>query len=145
MDPVRNLLHTASKGSSSIGFSEGQAFLLVFSVASRDSFRRIEGFYNSLMKIKKNPTFLLIGNKCDVNGDCREVREEEGHHLAEFLGCQYLETSAKLGMNVMEIFEQLVRRLRENVGRNLGRNLPLAPVMAVSRIRKYDFRQCVIV
>jgi len=92
--------------------SEGQAFALVYSVASRTTFERVESFRQMLMHVKQyRPFFLLVANKIDKFYE-REVSEEEGQKLAEKLGCRYIETSAKTGISVQKVFFDLVRMLR---------------------------------
>ena len=93
-------------------FREGQAFALVYSVASRSTFDRVESFRQMLMNSKHyRPFFLLVANKIDKFYE-REVSAEEGQELAEKLGCQYIETSAKTGISVQKVFFDLVRMLR---------------------------------
>ena len=50
---------------------------------------------------------LLIGNKIDLNGQ-REVSEEEGKIKAKELGVIYYEVSAKTGVNLEELFSNIV-------------------------------------
>ena len=50
---------------------------------------------------------ILVGNMNDMEKD-REVASERGKQLAEKLGIQFLETSAKHNINVERVFERLV-------------------------------------
>ena len=50
---------------------------------------------------------LLIGNKIDLSGQ-REVSEEEGKIKAKELGVIYYEVSAKTGVNLEELFSNIV-------------------------------------
>ena len=54
---------------------------------------------------------VLVGNKTDLPN--REVNFNEGNHLAARLGCPFIETSAKTGMNVEEVFAQIIREIRK--------------------------------
>ncbi|GJJ09592.1 hypothetical protein Clacol_003815 [Clathrus columnatus] len=93
---------------------EGQGFLLVYSIASRATFERLEVFRQSMLRVKRTrPIFMLVGNKCDRTQD-REVTREEGMELARVFGCDFLETSAKTAINVERLFASLVRKLRES-------------------------------
>lgn len=56
---------------------------------------------------------MLVGNKCDKSYE-REVTREEGVDLARSFECEFLETSAKTGVNVERLFTVLVRKLRES-------------------------------
>lgn len=91
---------------------EGQGFILVYSIASRATFERLEVFRQAMMKVKRQkPVFMLVGNKCDKQYE-REVSREEGMQLARTFGCDFLETSAKTAQNVERLFMSLVRLLR---------------------------------
>ncbi|KAJ7777073.1 ras protein [Mycena metata] len=90
---------------------EGQGFALVYSIASRSTFDRLEVFYQSMQRLKGNPVFMLVGNKCDKTSE-REVSKDEGAALARQFGCEFIETSAKTAQNVERAFTNLVRELR---------------------------------
>jgi len=92
---------------------EGQGFILVYSIASRSTFDRLEIFRQSMRKVKRgDPTFFLVGNKADKVNE-REISQSEGEALARQFGCKFLETSAKTAMNVERLFTDLVRQLRD--------------------------------
>ncbi|KAH7104186.1 ras protein [Auriculariales sp. MPI-PUGE-AT-0066] len=91
---------------------EGQGFILVYSIAARSSFDRLETFRQNMVRIKRGkPIFMLVGNKAD-KGYEREVSKEDGMQLARSFGCEFLETSAKTAQNVDKLFQDLVRQLR---------------------------------
>ena len=88
---------------------EGQGFILVYSIASRATFDRLDVFRQAMLKVKRQkPVFMLVGNKCDKQYE-REVSREEGAALARQFGCEFLETSAKTAHNVERLFTNLVR------------------------------------
>ncbi|KAH7924012.1 ras protein [Leucogyrophana mollusca] len=92
---------------------EGQGFILVYSIASRSTFERLEVFRQSMLKVKRQkPIFMLVGNKCDKTYE-REVSREEGLALARTFGCEFMETSARTAYNVELLFINLVRALRQ--------------------------------
>lgn len=87
-------------------------FLLVYSVTSRPSFEAVGGFVRHMRDVKgPGAVCTLVGNKCDLTGD-RQVTDREGQDLARALGCDFIETSAKMAVNVEQIFVQLILRLR---------------------------------
>jgi len=93
---------------------EGQGFILVYSIASRATFERLEVFRQAMLKVKRHrPVFVLVGNKCDKQYE-REVSREEGAAMARDFGCRFLETSAKTAQNVEKLFTDLVRLLRSS-------------------------------
>ncbi|KAF8155228.1 ras protein [Mycena galopus ATCC 62051] len=93
---------------------EGQGFILVYSIASRSSFDRLESLLESVKRVKgDDPILILVGNKCDQPEDRREVSKEEGASLARQFGCEFIETSAKTKQNVERMVMSLVRALRQ--------------------------------
>ena len=50
---------------------------------------------------------ILVGNKCDMEDD-RVITTERGRQLADQLGLEFFETSAKENINVKAVFERLV-------------------------------------
>ena len=119
---VLDLLDTA--GQEEFSSMRGQymracdAFLLVYSVTSRRSFESVDEFREQIIRSKGDDDeeagipIVLIGNKCDLNGD-REVRREEGEEKGRLFGYPFLEVSAKKGQNVEESFVELVRQMRK--------------------------------
>ncbi|GAN00794.1 RAS protein [Mucor ambiguus] len=91
----------------------GEGFLLVYSITSRLSFEEITTFYQQICRVKDRDYFpmVLVGNKCDLEGD-RQVSSQEGRDLAKNFGCQFIETSAKQRINVDEAFFEVVRDIR---------------------------------
>ncbi|KAH9953015.1 ras protein [Lactifluus volemus] len=94
---------------------EGEGFILVYSITERESFDSIGGFHEQLLRVKEmnSVPIILVGNKCDLEYE-RRVGEQEGHHIAQQLGCRFVETSAKLGTNVSETFMGLVDQIRNH-------------------------------
>jgi len=104
---------------------EGQGFILVYSIASRATFDRLDTFRQLMLRVKRTqPTCVLVGNKCDKSYE-REVSREEGINLARQYGCEFLETSAKTAQNVERLFVNLVRALRQT---KQGDPSPVGPV-----------------
>lgn len=56
---------------------------------------------------------VLVGNKIDLTSE-RVVRTEEGKKLATEWKCKFVETSAKTGVNVPLVMEELVRELEKS-------------------------------
>src|SRR5256714_4426465 len=114
---------------------DGEGFVLVYSITSRNSFNRIHRFYSQIQRVKESsnagsptgPSYLtsqmpsnsyagpvpvmLVGNKSDKQYE-REVSSAEGLALAKELGCEFLEASAKNCINVERAFYDVVRLLR---------------------------------
>lgn len=93
---------------------KGDGFLLVFSVADRQSFDNVRHFHTQILRVKDRDTYpmLVVGNKVDLVG-ARAVSAEQGRALARALHAPYLETSAKEPpLNVDAAFHELVRIIR---------------------------------
>jgi len=92
----------------------GEGFLLVFSVTDRLSFNEMNNFYRQILRVKDCDEFpmILVGNKCDIETPPRCVTKTEATHLARELGIPYIETSARLKINVEQAFYDLVRSIR---------------------------------
>ncbi|KAK9766296.1 RAS2 protein [Basidiobolus ranarum] len=92
---------------------DGEGFLLVYSIASRSTFERIERFRDQIIRVKdtEQVAMMLVGNKCDKTNE-REVSKEEGLGLARRLGCEFIESSAKTAVNVEKAFYSVVRMIR---------------------------------
>lgn len=115
---------------------DGEGFVLVYSITSRSSFTRIQKFYHQIQRVKDSgnagsptgPSYLnpqlampvptgpvpvmLVGNKSDKVTE-RAVSSQEGQALADDLGCEFLEASAKNCINVEKAFYDVVRALRQ--------------------------------
>jgi len=91
----------------------GEGFLLVYSITSRQSFDEIQTFEQQILRVKDKDYFpiILVGNKCDLEGD-RQVSREEGQEMARRFNCKFIETSAKSRVNVDNAFYELVREIR---------------------------------
>ncbi|KAJ7669115.1 small GTPase superfamily, partial [Mycena olivaceomarginata] len=92
---------------------EGEGFILMYSMASRSTFDRLEVFHQAVRRAKKiHPILMLVGNKANM-ADEREVSKEEGAALARQLGCEFVETSAKTAQNVEQVFTSLFNKKRD--------------------------------
>ena len=65
-----------------------------------------------------NAQVILVGNKCDME-DERVVSFERGKQLADQLGLEFFETSAKENINVKSVFERLVDIICDKMSESL--------------------------
>ncbi|KAJ5070004.1 ras gtpase [Anaeramoeba ignava] len=81
-----------------------QVFVLIYSIIDKYSFDEILNYHNySIKKIRKDYPKILIGNKSDLTMK-REISIKQGKELARNLNCKYIETSAKTGENINQLF-----------------------------------------
>eukprot|EP01114_Cavostelium_apophysatum_P004617 TRINITY_DN1493_c0_g1_i1.p1 TRINITY_DN1493_c0_g1~~TRINITY_DN1493_c0_g1_i1.p1 ORF type:complete len:125 (+),score=27.33 TRINITY_DN1493_c0_g1_i1:338-712(+) len=92
---------------------EADGFIIVYSITDRKSFDQVTLFFKKILRVKdstKEP-MVILANKADLE-EQREVTTAEGLKLAQSLGCQFFEGSAKTKHNVVETYHTLLRMLR---------------------------------
>lgn len=94
----------------------GRGFIIVFSLSSWQSFLDIRTTREQITRVKgtENVPICLIGNKCDAALQ-RQVSADDAFALAKSWGCPYLETSAKLSINVNDVFAEIIREINARV------------------------------
>jgi Ras-related protein Rab-2A len=83
-----------------------QGVLIVYDITRRDTFECMSSWIEECQQNSDSPhvTVVLIGNKCDLTTE-RQVSTEEGQLFAKEKKLDiFLETSAKLAVNVEEAF-----------------------------------------
>lgn len=94
----------------------GRGFLLVYSVTDENSLKELLALRNQVLRIKDstNVPMVLVGNKCDLEGE-RVVLPEDGDHvLSDWGNVPFYETSARYKTNVDEAFVDVVRQIMRN-------------------------------
>lgn len=85
-------------------YHNAQAAIIVFSIADRDSFTDMRTWADELeCQTDVRPLVFIVGNKADLEKQ-RKVETAEGARLAQEIQAKYLETSAKTGVNIEELF-----------------------------------------
>lgn len=119
---------------------DADGFILVYSVANKNSFKLIETLNDKIINETQNNNIprVVVGNKADVQESERCISEDEGRKLAEKLGlmnhisfsillknekkftkknleigCSFFEVSAKLNENVENVFLTLLARIEK--------------------------------
>ncbi|CAF0709780.1 unnamed protein product [Brachionus calyciflorus] len=94
----------------------GQGFVLVYSITSQATFNDLHELRDQILRIKdaSDVPMVLVGNKCDLE-DERVVSKDQGQTLSKHFACTFMEASAKLRVNVQEIFFDLVRQINKKV------------------------------
>ena len=100
-------------------YSKCDGFLLLYDVNKKESFDDIVGWIKDIRKARGNvdeqniekksndEILILIGNKIDAIGQ-RQVTREDAIEFSKKYNVQYYETSCKLGINLYEIFCDIV-------------------------------------
>ncbi|GAA5872568.1 hypothetical protein JCM8547_006945 [Rhodosporidiobolus lusitaniae] len=116
---------------------EGEGFLIIYSTTSRSSFDRVARFRDQIVRVKDSETvpIVLVGNKIDRVHE-REVETQHGRLLAQRMGTEFIETSAKTRENLEEAYHMAVRAIERQRGGTTARP-------AARRPRRRD-RKCSI-
>ncbi|CAM2109748.1 unnamed protein product [Caretta caretta] len=97
-------------------------FLLMYDIANQDSFNAVQDWATQIKTYSwDNAQVILVGNKCDLEDD-RVVATEDGKRLADELGFEFFEASAKDNINVKQVFERLVDIICEKMNESLDTN-----------------------
>ncbi|KAI3630890.1 hypothetical protein MIR68_003798 [Amoeboaphelidium protococcarum] len=88
-----------------------QAAVVVYDLTNADTFTRAKSWIKELQR-QANPNIViaLVANKVDL-GSKRVVSTEEAQAYAEENGLLFMETSAKSGTNVNEVFVAIAKKL----------------------------------
>ena len=94
---------------------EGRAFLLVYSVTSKQTFDEIPQFRERILLVNEDEVvpMVLVGNKCDLDSE-RQVSTEDGRKLAQdYGGIPFVECSARESLKCEDVFFEAVREIRK--------------------------------
>ena len=79
-----------------------QGIILVYDITNRKSFEDLNMWINDINNATDKASIILFGNKCDLQN--RKVSKEEAEKFAKKNNIPYIETSAKLKLNINEGF-----------------------------------------
>ena len=93
--------------------ADSGAIIVVYDVTNRESFENVKKeWYEDIKKVVASDALLiLIGNKIDL--EKRMISTSEGEKLAQQLGMAYIETSAKTGENIEDVFRMIGLKIIE--------------------------------
>lgn len=85
--------------------------VVVYDITNRQSFMDASKWIDDVKAERGTQVIIvLVGNKTDL-GDKREVTAEEGEAKAKDMGAIFIETSAKAGHNVKNLFKKVATEL----------------------------------
>ena len=95
-------------------FKGAHGIFIVYDVTDKDSFLAIPDFIGQVEKYANTKVpIILIGNKSDQ--EMRVVSFEEGNAFATEKGIKFLETSAKMNLNIEEAFTMMIETMLEKI------------------------------
>ena len=93
--------------------------MLVYDITNRSSFENLQDWLKDIIsQSPKTVLIILLGNKIDLK-EKREVEYEEGEQFAQKNGLIFMETSAKTGEGVEEIFKKSVQEIKTKISENV--------------------------
>eukprot|EP01120_Amphizonella_sp_Union-15-10_P006575 TRINITY_DN2130_c0_g2_i1.p1 TRINITY_DN2130_c0_g2~~TRINITY_DN2130_c0_g2_i1.p1 ORF type:complete len:184 (-),score=28.47 TRINITY_DN2130_c0_g2_i1:4-555(-) len=96
----------------------GDGFVFVYDITNAHSLTVVQKIRDEFDPLRfSSVAKVLVGNKIDLSND-REVEFEEGEKLSSTWGCVCYETSALTGVNVCDVFHDLIRSLRRSQSGN---------------------------
>ena len=121
-------------------FTSTSAAIIVFDIADKQSFNKVDFWINEVTKYAKDELILLlIGNKCDLVD--REVTIEDINHKIKEHKIDYYETSAMLNTNINNAFENLITKVYDKMKRlndNLEQELVFKDSFILKKLNNED-------
>ena len=95
-------------------YKGANGIILIYDVTNRQSYENVKNWITQIREeANPNVVIYLAGNKVDVSEEEKVVKTEEGKKIAEEFNLPLYETSAKNGININRIFEELVEKVDE--------------------------------
>lgn len=87
---------------------DSSAAIITYDITNAKSFDNAERWINEVRieRGSENVVCILVGNKSDM-ADQRQVTIEQGEAKAKELNVMFVETSAKVGLNITELFRKI--------------------------------------
>ena len=98
-----------------------QGVILVYDVTNRQSFIDLNIWLDEIKQATDKVSVILFGNKCEMEE--RQISKEEAKKFAKEHKLPYIETSAKLNLNINEGFMQVAKEAYKKYGTTSGVNL----------------------
>ena len=97
-------------------YRDTDGVVLVFDLTNKNSFDKLSDWLHDIKEYgPKDTCVILVGNKSDVR-ERKLFLFEEGKKFAMQYKMPYIEVSAKNGTNVISMFENITKKMIENVG-----------------------------
>lgn len=96
--------------------------VVVYDISNAKSFQNTRKWIDDVRGERGNDVIIvLVGNKTDLN-DKREVTTAQGEDEAKKNGLMFIETSAKVGHNVKQLFRRIAQALPGMEGEGAAQN-----------------------
>ena len=95
-----------------------QGIILVFDITNRKSFEDLNMWIDDINNATDKVSIILFGNKCDLQN--RKISKEEAEKFAKKNNIPYIETSAKLNINIYQGFSYVINDAYSKYAAALG-------------------------
>ena len=100
--------------------------ILIYDISNYESFKATNGWMEGIKENgKEDLPIILVGNKCDLSDDNRQVSLKEGEDKANEFQIPFFETSCKDGININEVFEKLCEDILERGNRKIDNEVKI--------------------
>jgi small GTP-binding protein len=93
-------------------YQSAKCAVVTFDLTNHESFIKVNDWISELQDDTRDIVIVICGNKCDLE-DRREVSDAEASELAAGFGVPYVETSAKTGVGLDNLFDTLAKKVGE--------------------------------
>ncbi len=95
-------------------YKGANGIILIYDITNLQSYENVKNWIAQIREeANPNVVIYLAGNKIDVVEELRMVKTEDGQKIADEFNLPFYETSAKSGINVNKIFDDLVEKVDE--------------------------------
>ena len=121
--------------------------VVVYDISNAKSFQNTRKWVDDVRGERGNDVIIvLVGNKTDLN-DKREVTTAQGEEEAKKNGLMFIETSAKVGHNVKQLFRRIAQALPGldgDAGRGESQSKPPSCPISLIFGRRYATNELVV-
>ena len=94
-------------------YKGADGIIITYDVTNREEFDNIDKVFEEVQSLAdENATLILCGNKIDKS-DERVISTEEGYSVATKYNVDFIETSAKEGTNISQLFELIAKKIKD--------------------------------
>ena len=95
-------------------YKGANGIILIYDVTNKQTFENVKNWITQIKEeANQNVIIYLAGNKIDMDEELKLVPTEDGQQMADEYNLPFKETSAKEGININEIFQELVEKIDE--------------------------------
>lgn len=95
-------------------YKGAMGIILVYSIDDRNSFNSLDNWSKQIkLHASEHVIKVLIANKCDCEN--RKVSYEEGKAMAESIGLNFFEVSAKENVNIQDTFIYMAKEIKDKI------------------------------